>query len=200
MKEVRKYTKTENAYKPNKALTKYLEEKLQLAKLEHKNKLAGDPLSKKDQKKKELNQRKRVYVLNRHVFESMANIVYFFEFVRDNSLLDDYEDEIRELLRGRMYVRNRLGNEIFVRLIDSMLEWDMKKDTDNFRVIMLSEMQGIVRYQFERLSSLVFGQDVSDDIVGPDLYRAFAWTRALAQRKETYRVAKPQNHHRPVLF
>jgi hypothetical protein len=104
-----KDARTSSAYKPNSTLTRYLEEKLQLSKLEHKNKVAGEPLSVEDQKRKELNQRMRVHVLNRHVFESMANLVYFFEFVGLNSLLDEFEDEIRELLWGNKYVKKPDG-------------------------------------------------------------------------------------------
>jgi hypothetical protein len=205
MKQDKKRTKTRNAYKPKSTLTRYLEEKLQLSQLERKNKVAGEPLSESDQKRKELNQRMRVHILNRHVFESMANVVYFFEFVGLNSLLDEFEDDIRELLRGKKYVKKldgtyELDSDVFSRLIHSMVDWDVEKDAYNFRVFLLSEMQDCVRGQFGRLSRRLFGDLIRNDIVDADFERAFAWTYALAQRKETDRGVKPERHHRPVLF
>ena len=101
MKSVKNTPKTKDAYKPSRTLTKYLDEKLQVLNLERESKRAGKLSLDKNQKKKELNQRNRVHVLNRHIFESMANLITFFEFVRsDYKLLEEFHDEIKELLMG----------------------------------------------------------------------------------------------------
>ena len=88
---------------------------------------------KKVKKRKKLNERNRVYVLNRHVFEPLANLITFFEFTTLDhpELQEDYEDELEELLMGwnkndkRFQETNRAP--AFARFVWSATHWDYEK-------------------------------------------------------------------------
>lgn len=212
MKQAKKDAKTKNAYKASTTLTNYLEEKLQLCKLEKESKEAGGkPLSIENEKKKELNSRKRVHVLNRHIFESMANLVTFFEFVSsDYGLLEEFENENRELLMGMKLSRKTKDGKyeadylkdspVFYRLIDSILSWDYDKSTHDFRIVLLNLTQWCVYHKVRNISYPVFGDRITDAIVQPDLLRSSAWTKALSERNDVDKWVEMEDHHRPVLF
>ena len=59
-------------------LEKYLESKLKIEKMKVKTANAGNQLSKIDKRVIKANNKKKVKVLNNHIFRSMANLIYFF--------------------------------------------------------------------------------------------------------------------------
>ena len=80
-------------------------------------------------KRKKYSTEERSNVLNHHVFESMANLIYFFEFVslHHPELQEDYKDELEELLTGRNK-NDKSKTPAFSRLVNGAISWDYKKD------------------------------------------------------------------------
>ena len=65
-----------------------------------------------------------------------------------------------------------------------MLFWDYDKNIHDFRLVLLSLMQWCVYEKIREISYPVFGTTIRKTIVEPDLIRAYAWTKALAERKD----------------
>jgi len=86
------------------------------------------------------NDDRKVYVLDNHVFRSMANLIYFFEFLNHNSdLIEKFYGDIEDLLglhfgstRGRNRKYSSRKYRSFMRLIKSILGYHgPKHDQDN---------------------------------------------------------------------
>jgi hypothetical protein len=207
MKLTRKDVKTKNAYRPSSTLIAYLEEKLHLLKLERKSTIRGEGLSDKDKEKKDLNQRKRVYVLNRHVFESMANLITFFEFItlHNPELWEEFEDEIEELLMG-WNKNDKRKAPAFSRLVNGATRWEYDKDRFNFRLSLLFQMQKRITLTVPVFAKKDFDKDagpfgISESIVRQDMERAFTWVGLYARNTLKSENQKEWEYaHRPVLF
>jgi competence protein ComGF len=207
MKLTRKDVKTKNAYRPSSTLIAYLEEKLHLLKLERKSIMRGEELSDEDKKKKELNQRKKVYVLNHHLFESMANLITFFEFItlHHQELREEFEDEIEELLMGRNKNDKREA-DAFSRLVYGATRWDYDNDPYNFRLSLLFQMQKRITLKIPVFAKKDFDEGagpfgISESIVRQDMERAFTWVGLYARNTLKSENQKEWEYaHRPVLF
>ena len=77
----KKSNTTKESYKPSEALGNYLNEKLRLSKKERELVTAGEDLSSDDKRTKRNNDRMKVYILNKHIFQAMRNLTFFFEFI-----------------------------------------------------------------------------------------------------------------------
>src|SRR5215204_4551660 len=98
-KESKEKSKETSAYTPSPTLVRYMAERLQLLKLERELKEKGQELSKDDKERKKLNTRMKVHILDKHIFESMANLIFFFENIAKNDELRRvFDDDIFELL------------------------------------------------------------------------------------------------------
>ena len=195
-----KKDKITNGYMPNNSLVKFLEEKLRFEK-ERNSKLPGEKLSKNDQKKGQELKRMKNYILNKHVFQSMANLVTFFEYVSKNPELQQvFDDDIYELLLG--------GKEngshdvvIYRRFLESTIKWDWKSDPSNFRLTLLYTLQNVIFQNFPFImNDVLMGETYSSELgnaVRQDLSRAYLWTKMLASKT---RYEKSDDFHRPVLF
>ncbi|HEX5187319.1 MAG TPA: hypothetical protein VFV86_10560 [Nitrososphaeraceae archaeon] len=108
-------------------------------------------------KTKTLLQRRKVDVLNKHIFRSMANLILFFEYIaKYPELRELFDDDVKELFG---YIRNppdlKKGesskynaeysqrNAIMHRFLDSLLHWDLEQDPNNFRLELLQEIYSI---------------------------------------------------------
>lgn len=77
---------------------------LQYSKLDYNSKFAEEE-EQRNKAQQELNKinkrnldRKKVYILNKHIFPSMANLILFFEYLaKDSGLKEMFEDDVKEL-------------------------------------------------------------------------------------------------------
>lgn len=111
-------------------LEDYLKEKSKIEKMKRDTKRAGNQLGEIDNRAVKANDRRKVNVLNHHVFRSMANLIYFFEFINTHHELEGiFDDDVEDLLglRGSYVKRHKIDDPkylVFFRLIDAMLNYD----------------------------------------------------------------------------
>ena len=122
-------------------LQDYLEEKLKIERLKIKTIQAGNHLSEIDKRAIEANDRRKVARLNNDIFCSMANLIYFFEFINEHPELEGvFDEDIEDLFgfRGSHVERKKVDDPkylTFFRLMSSMLNYDgddiiVKKEGD----------------------------------------------------------------------
>ncbi|CAN5536001.1 hypothetical protein BH18THE2_BH18THE2_37410 [soil metagenome] len=196
---------TTQSYKASSTLTNYMEEKLRLFKLEKELRENGLDLSEREKKKKRANDRMKVHVLNKHVFESMANLTYFFEtaarleFELGEKEADPlFEDEIRELLFGVKDNRFDKYPHVLYRFLRAALSWSFEKDRSNFRLELIHTLQQIVYDHLSNIAIKEFSDDMVNYVISPDVGRVFVWTKLYAGRVE--KRNKDELVHRPVHF
>ena len=140
---------------------------------------------------------KKLRFLDQHIFRSMANLVTFFEFlVMHPELRDEYEDDIKELfgfIRGNTPIEKQSQanynskQNVWMRLIESILTWDHRNDPNNFRLEMLAELQSIIFYKFNIVSLYVLGDEATNNLVNNDIGKAKTWTKIFASKyKDSY--------------
>jgi hypothetical protein len=205
MKTVKRSHSTTQSYKVSSTLIDYMEEKLRLFKLEKELRENGRDLSEREKKKKRANDRMKVHVLNKHVFESMANLTYFFETaVRLEFELGEkeadplFEDEIRELLFGVKDNRFDKYPHVLYRFLRAALSWSFEKDRSNFRLELIQTLQQIVYDHLSNIAIKEFSDDMVNYVISPDVGRVFVWTKLYASRVE--KRNKDELVHRPVHF
>lgn len=123
--KIRERQKKQRLHKigPSKILSDYMNETLRVGHLRDKKK-EGGKITVTDEREIRMNDDRKVYVLNNHLFRSMANLIYFFEFLdRNPELIDKFLDDIEDLLgyhQGLDEYRN-MKYRNFIRLIKSIL-------------------------------------------------------------------------------
>jgi hypothetical protein len=192
--------KTSNGYIPNKSLVKFLEEKLHYEK-QRKLKLAGERLSRNEEKKGQELKRMKNYILNKHIFQSMANLVTFFEYISKNQELQKvFDDDIYELLLGGN-VNSSDNLVVYRRLVESTIRWDWKNNPHNFRLTLLYTLQNIIFQNFPFIINSVMMEETYSsemgNVVRQDLSRAYLWAKILASKVEYQEAYK---FRRPVSF
>jgi hypothetical protein len=200
--------KEQSSYIPTPELTKFLEQRLHLVKKQKEFKEKGKDLPKEDRKLKRKNDRLKIHYLNTHVFRSMANLIVFFEFIKNHpELLTDFEDQIEELLMG--WNKNDKGKtSAFARLVDSAIFWEYDRDRFNFRLSLFYMMQRAITFKIPSFAKTDFRKDagpfgwtISENMVRQDMDRAFAWTGLYARNTLKPEIQKDwDDFRRPVLF
>ena len=205
MKASKKSSLAEESYRPSTTLTNFLKEKLRLLKLEKNIKESGLELSEQERKSKRDNDRMKVHVLNRLVFESMANLTTFLETATriEHELGEKesdplFEDEIRELLFGVKDNKFDKYPHVFYRFLNAALSWSVEKDPNNFRLELIHTLQQIVYNHLLGLSLKDMSGDVTNHVISPDVGRVYVWTKLYASKVE--KRNKVDEAHRPVLF
>ena len=201
-----KSTKLANrSYTPSKTLVNYLNKKLHLFKLEKRRRESGLELSSEDKKRKRENDRMKVHILNRHVFQAMANLTVFLEYAARLELELGkaeipplFEDDIRELLFGVKDNEFDKHPHVFYRFLRAALSWSVEKDSKNFRLELIHTLQQIVYEHLSTLSIKELSDDVTNHVISPDVGRVYVWTKLYASRVE--KRNKNDDVHRPVLF
>ena len=201
----KKDDKTHEDYQPSNILKNYLEERLYLYTEEQKKK-EGEDLPPDIKRQKKQNQDKRMDRLKIHVFQAMANLIFFFEFINLHhpELQEEFEHELEELLMGR----NDKSTEAtaFARFVWGATHWDYDKDRFNFRLSLLFQMQKRIMLRIPAFAKIDFDEEagpfgISESIVKPDMEKAFAWVRLYAAKTVNSEKQKEwQYAHRPMLF
>jgi hypothetical protein len=202
---IKQYHPTRMSYTPSKTLVNYLNKKLHLFKLEKRRIESGLELSSEDKKRKRENDRMKVHILNRHVFQAMANLTIFLEHAARLELElgkaeipPFFEDDIRELLFGVKYNDFDKHPHVFYRFLSAALSWSVEKDPNNFRLELIHTLQQIVYAHLSTLSFKELSDDVTNNVISPDVGRVYVWTKLYASRVK--KRNKNDEVHRPVLF
>ena len=155
-------------------------------------------------KTKRLLQRRKVDVLDKHIFRSMANLVLFFKYLEDHpELREIYEEDVKELL-GFIGKNAKYEDNIITRLLQSILKWDSNNDPNNFRLELISSIQNVLfnKIIFLSLMDNKLGDSMTNGIIGPDIGRAVLWARNFSSRyvyssKKDDQTEEPK---RPIKF
>ena len=132
----------EKSYVPSETLAKYLKDRVTLSQKIQKIDLAREEIPEELERENRNLRRRKVDVLDNHIFPSMANIVIFFEYLSKYPELSKlFEDDVKELFgvikepydNTRENTNNYLDRtDILRRLIESILTWDKKNESTQF--------------------------------------------------------------------
>ena len=162
--------------------------------------------------------RRKVDVLSKYVFPGMANLTVFLEYIAESYrkgcggyINKIFEEDLEALLFAKSTVdKSKKEAYIFWRLIDAICTFDINisqienKDTKarpigSFRLVLCDIMQESINKRLVAVGPFRFNDGLFiDKTLGPDMDRARAWTRMLAQ--EAYRDLKFDKEKRPALF
>ena len=197
-------------YTPNRDLVNHLKKELHKKKATREGKELVDSNDKRTRGKID---RMKVHYLDKHIFQAMANLAFFFEAIAKHPELEDiYIDDIKDLLGVR---RNKSAKHLcgfmfsdFLRNIlkasDLRLEREEGMQPD-FRLILNHECERIVRNKvsallaggYERKNGAVGLVDYKTEnvrkVILDDFSRTLAWTGMLASRVED----KPGDEEEP---
>lgn len=118
------------SYSFSPVLQDYLIEKLKMERLKIKTMQAGNQLSEIDKRAIKKNDRRKVARLNNDIFCSMANLIYFFEFINEHPELEGiFDEDVEDLLgfRGPHAQRFKVDDPkylTFFRLMSCILNYD----------------------------------------------------------------------------
>jgi len=172
---------------------------------------AGE-IEKFEKRKKEIEKKyknlntERLRFLDQHIFRSMANLTFFFEYLAKYPiLLDIYEDHVMELLGIDQPSSDKTPNNfIFDRFLNSII----RSSVTSKKLSLLNSMQYIIYQELINLSGSVLG-DENLDIVSQDTYRPLYWIQILLKvsqtisdykNKTTSNYKKRETIKRPVKF
>jgi hypothetical protein len=168
---------------------------------------AWESISKEEMKlnknKRKLDRRK-VYILDKHIFPSLANLVIFFDYLEKNPELRKlFEGDVKELL-GFIGQYAKYEDNIITRLLQSILKWDTNSDPNNFRLELISSIQNVLYYKITdlTLTDKNLGDSITSGIVGPDVGRALLFARMFSSRYVYSLKKKDQakEPNRPINF
>lgn len=133
--------------------------------------------------------KEKVKLLDKYVFESMANIMYFFRSVsRYPQLREIFEDDVKDLLgvRGKDPKDGDYGF-IFSELVRCILLPGLgfvnKKEVEgkDFRLRLNQILLENIWIKMDLSLTEVFKNPAAQKVVGDDFNRAWAWVRMLAE-------------------
>ncbi len=168
---------------------------------------AWESISKEEMKlnknKRKLDRRK-VYILDKHIFPSLANLVIFFDYLEKNPELRKlFEGDVKELL-GFIGQYAKYEDNIITRLLQSILKWDTNSDPNNFRLELISSIQNVLYHKITdlTLTDKNLGDSITSGIVGPDVGRALLFARMFSSRYAYSLKKKDQakEPNRPINF
>ena len=198
----------EQPYSPNEALVRYLTERLQLMKKRTTLKESGKEMSDEDQNKFDASDRMKVYIRDKIIFPSMANLVYFLETVVVNPALKElFEDDLKDLfdLRPPNKTRQlypyygielrgiRIQETTFTRLIAASLAMNEDKHFEDFRLDLLHTLQSIVYGRMWYMMHRRYGWDsqITKSALR-DLENSLGWTGLIKEWYKSEEIEIPK--------
>ena len=186
-------------YNPCRSIVEGLNEILQYEKMKYEKKMNGIKLSSAQIKEGKRVNKIKFEVITR-VFLSVANLLYFFEFIAKGEqhvlVREVFEKDIMGLF-GAKPVSNRIfhmrNDSLIVSLIDATLLY-RKFQPSNFRMLLLEYMQYTVSQAISLMSISELNDEISSNIVSQDMGRALAWVRLFAQKANS---ANHKTHKKP---
>jgi hypothetical protein len=201
--------KSTKCYMPSTAITNLMRDMLQLSNKLGKKKRAGGVTNKELARERKNHNRRKVYVLNKHIFPAMANLTVLLENTQKESYIRDiFEDDIMALFLGES-VKGDNKAPIFQRFLvasvckkqigepNSAAEESPNTSKLSFRFILSMLMQWVVYQMIREEGPHKYGLDnFLNDVLYDDLKRPLAWTQVFAQHANKHFDEK----RRPALF
>lgn len=157
--------------------------------------------------KTKLNRRK-VHLLNKHMFPAMANLTVLLESMVDNDYLAKvFREDIQALFFAKSTTNKNMRNAyIFWRFANAICSFNInkvdgetEKPVDRFKLILCDIMQESICDEMKRIGPFIFNDNLfARETLYPDMERLRAWTRMLA--REVYDDLKFDKDSRPALF
>lgn len=144
-------------YKAEPRLDEYLTEKLQIETERQRIRDAGEAENGEFQSRVRANDAKKVHILDKIIFPSMANLTFFLHWISSHREIQSvYENDLKDLLG---VTRNNPNPENYAFMLDtivhSILNTDGIKDDEkrnkNFRIALIHKIQQILSIHFQRL-------------------------------------------------
>ena len=185
-------SKGQKYFTPNKELLRCMEETLQIKRKAEKLKLHGEELSGIDKIKERNLRTNKTRILDKIIFQSMANLTFFLDSVsRHPQLQSVFDDDLKDLFgirRNNSNAQNR--GFMFGKLMGGILTYEpyavdnKVKDKNNFRIVLLHALQyGIFQFMTQLIHE-EFNTPGTIKIVLDDLSRAVAWINFYASKVE----------------
>jgi len=88
-------------------------------------------------------------ILNTYIFKSMANLIYFFEFINNNpQLIDKFESDIEDLLG--LKPQTNPGNSAFIRLVRAIIGEGQFSDFGNSKFNFRYRLLKLIQFQINQ--------------------------------------------------
>jgi hypothetical protein len=177
-------------YTPNVHLVDYFKNILQ----QNKSKRRQESARKSQEDNKNL-PRMKVHYLDKHIFQAMADLMFFFQTIAEHKELQEvYEDDIKDLLGIRRAKPNELQyGFVFVELISVILslrtreyeylnedEIDTSKIKKDYPLKLTYKLQEIIFDKLQQYLNDVFNNLEAQKAVAADLSRVLGWVGMLA--------------------
>lgn len=142
--------------------------------------------------------RRKVDVLNIHVFQSMANLTYLLEMMRQEPIIRDrFDEDIRDLfltsssLNDSSFMKNKCIFERFIGASCRIMVDEKGELVPDFRMVLLDIMQRLI----SKIMVVVGERHFDDpslwkDAMKPDLQRAVAWVSEVSYKARVNEVRK----------
>jgi hypothetical protein len=204
---------SKSSYVYSDSLDQLMKDQLRYFELDNKfeqRKEAGEDIPKEE--KLELNKikrnldRRKVDVLDKHIFRSMANLIVFFDELAEHPELSElYEEDVKELLGFIGQNAKKYEDNIVTRLLQSILSWDTSREPINFRLELMSSIQNVLFHKITNLTLMDenLGESITNMIVNPDVGRALIWCRMFSakyRQSEKKREDQAREPNRPIKF
>lgn len=183
-------------YTPSEHLVKYLHQKLHLRRKEKELKHAGRELSEKEKVEKENNNRKKTYILDNLIFQSMVDLSYFLQYVACHEELQNvFEDDLKDLftLRIKKNIPVRKRGFIFEYFLGGATLWDeypslQKKEEEhryNFTPFLYKIISNSIVYGLQHRMRGEYDNELFKIFMN-DIKRPHLWITSYSNNKVNY--------------
>jgi hypothetical protein len=196
--------KGEKHFYPNERLTEWITERLDLERKRtefESTKKAGEKLSKKLYKEIKASGARKTEILDDIIFQSMANLIYFFQAIYESPQLNElFEKDVIELLdprrvredinlvNGRMnssglaFRQNNFARLVLTALTIPNAKMKKKGPLTDFRIALLYQLQSIIRDKVEDILRRDHGWSGHITLkAGEEFYDTLRWLALIAE-------------------
>jgi len=194
MKLAKQTRSRQKSYMPKHSLASFMRTRLELIEQEEKAKELDRPMYREYRKKITKSNRMKVHILDKVIFPSIANLVYFLETVAVNpDLRDLFNEDLGDLLdSGKntpIQIQSNIGTKVgidiretmFTRFIAASLMLNQKNlegESTNFRIKLVQDLQGIIYGKIMEILLTEYGYSNFNQLresVLDDIRRALGW-------------------------
>ena len=112
----------------------------------------------------------------------MSIILHHYKMLKERtSSFVGFDSSLEDDING--YNTNHEDN-IIIRLLVSILQWNINRDPNNFRLELISSIQNVIYNKILALTLMDenLGDSITNTIVNPDVGRALIWSRMFSAR------------------
>jgi hypothetical protein len=163
-------------------LARYMREKLQIEKKKREDNISGNKISLEEKIRYESLRTEKKRILENIIFPSMANLIFFFESVDEDKILEEtFKDEIEDLL-GIRRTDPSLNNYgiFFWRLVSAIISIDSRHDKQDFRLKLTHQLHEIICKKVNVMIGIFLKNEDAKEKVRQDMTGAMAWTEMIA--------------------